>query len=130
MRTLRWTLRSALVAAVLIAGGCAASDEAAPESPAGPESTGEAEDDSSEGVLEKAREKTGEAWEATKEKSGEAWETTKEKSGDAWEATKEKSGDAWEATKEKTGDAWEAAKEKTGEVLDRSDEPEDAPPEE
>ncbi len=130
MSTLRWTVLSALLAAVLVAGGCEASDEPEIESPAAPESTGEAEDDSSEGVLEKAREKTGEAWEATKEKSGDAWEATKETSGEAWEATKEKSGDAWEATKEKTGDAWEAAKEKTGEVLDRSDEPEDAPPEE
>jgi hypothetical protein len=86
-------------------------------------------------AIEKAKEASGSAWEATKkgvsnaadytsEKAGQAWDATKQGTGAAVDWTKQKSERAWDATKEtadKAGDAvkkgYEKARQKTKEVL-------------
>jgi hypothetical protein len=86
-------------------------------------------------AIEKAKEASGDAWEATKkgvsnaagytsEKATQAWDATKQGTSDAVDWTKQKSGQAWDATKEtagKAGDAvksgFDSAKRKTREVL-------------
>ena len=64
-----------------------------------------------------AKEKVGEAAQATKEKVGETAHVVKEKVGEAAQATKEKVGQAGQAVKEKVSGAGQATKAKTGEGL-------------
>lgn len=84
-------------------------------------STGFAQDDSEQGVLDKlwedTKESSSETWEAIKSDSKAVGEFTKDKTSKAWDATKDgaekvstKSGEIWEGTKEVSGEAWDATK--------------------
>jgi len=109
MKGMAWLAAIALVAMPLALAGCNGQKEPEPQPGEQQESGGE------KGLIEKAGEQTGSAWEATKEKTGEAVDATKEKTGEVWDATKEKTGE----TLKKTGEALENAGEKVA-----GDEPE------
>lgn len=69
-------------------------------------------------AIEKTKEASGHAWEATKKGASDAADYTSEKATQAWEATKEGTEKAVDWTKEKTGQAWEATKETAGQAGD------------
>ena len=73
-------------------------------------------------AVDKTKELSTQAWEATKEGVSGAVDYSAEKAGQAWEATKEGTGKAVDWTKEKSEQAWDATKEtadKAGESVKR-----------
>ncbi len=69
-------------------------------------------------AIDKTKDASKRAWDATKKGASEAADYTSEKATQAWEATKEGTEKAVDWTKEKTGQAWEATKETAGQAGD------------
>ena len=77
-----------------------------------------AQDDSEEGVLDKAGDTAKAAGEYTAAKASQGWDATKRGAAAGAEAVTETSKDVWEGTKDGSRKAWEATKETSGDVAE------------